>query len=159
MVWMSFLISERVLGRPVRFGWDKFRQYRLNRSRCQHVTVSGRTNIKADFQSCQTMYRPIQNNRSRLLSFGRGTLRLNTTSWWRSAAFSNATCFCPARMRRMNRSETKMAFNMAKRVCKHRPEESTVWKSLRFWRTTGASYLGPAGVAGSKPIIVLHPFQ
>ena len=52
------------------------------------VAVSGRTNIKANFQSCQIMYRPIQNNRSRLLSFGRGTLRLHTASWWRCAAFS-----------------------------------------------------------------------
>jgi hypothetical protein len=44
-------------------------------------------------QPCQIMYRPIQNNRSRLFTFGRGTLRLNTASCWRSAAFSNATCF------------------------------------------------------------------
>jgi hypothetical protein len=55
MVWMSFLISERVRGRPGCLGWDNFHQYRRNRSRCQEVTVSGCTNINADFQSCQIM--------------------------------------------------------------------------------------------------------
>src|SRR5215471_2702263 len=90
MVWMSFRISEPVRGRPRCFLWDNFRQYRLNRSRCQEVTVSGFTNIKADFQSCQIMYRPIQNHRSRLFSFGRGTLCLKTASCCRRAAFSKA---------------------------------------------------------------------
>src|SRR6516165_6746086 len=109
--------------------WDNFHQYRLHRLRCQEVTVSGCTIINADFQSCQIMYRPIQNNRSRLFSFGRGTLRFNTANCWRKAAFSKATCFWPPRMRRMKRIETTIAFNMATRVCNHQPEESTAWKS------------------------------
>jgi small subunit ribosomal protein S21 len=59
MVWMSFRISEPVLGRPGCFGWDNFHQYRLNRFCCQlvafqdyynghrtHSALEGRTPIE-----------------------------------------------------------------------------------------------------------------
>src|SRR5262249_40970882 len=54
MVWTSFRISERIRGRPGCLGWDNFHQYRLKRSRCQDVTVSGCTILNADFSPAKS---------------------------------------------------------------------------------------------------------
>src|SRR5690349_2692279 len=40
-------------------------------------------------------------------------------------------------MRRMNRIQTIIAFNMASGVCDHLRTESTVLVQMRFWRNTG----------------------
>ena len=71
-------ISALTDGRPGAFDCDNRRQYRLNRWRCQEITISGRTIISADFQSFQIILNPIQNSRSRPRSLGRLTSRLNT---------------------------------------------------------------------------------
>ena len=59
MVWTSLRISELTGGRPGSFICDNWDQYRLKRLRGHEITVSGRTIIRADFQSAQTARKPV----------------------------------------------------------------------------------------------------
>ncbi len=70
MVVIRLRISALNRGRPGPFGCDNLYQYRLNRLRCHEITVSGRTIIKADFQSFQIALSPIQKIRSRRRNLG-----------------------------------------------------------------------------------------
>jgi hypothetical protein len=67
----------RTYSRPGPFGCDNLHQYRLKRLRCQEITVSGRTTIRADFQFAQIVRKLIQNRRSHRCNLGRLTCRLN----------------------------------------------------------------------------------
>src|SRR5215831_8186645 len=69
-----------MLGRPGRLGRDRHRQKRRNPARCQAITVSGFTMTRAFAHPGHKRRRATQNARSRSQRWGRGRLRLNTTS-------------------------------------------------------------------------------
>ena len=79
--------SAVVLGRPARRR-DFQRQYRLNPSRCQRMTVSGWTMASVSFHRGQQRRRVSQKNRSDARRRGRGCFRRRTASCCRSARFS-----------------------------------------------------------------------
>ena len=68
---INFRSSRSIFGRPARLFQDFQRQYSLNPSLCQRITVSGCTMINEDFHPPQIFDSQTQKIRSRFRSFGR----------------------------------------------------------------------------------------
>ena|SRR5947208_3249352 len=80
--------SASICGRPPR-EQDFQRQYRRKPARCQRMRVSGRMIVMAFRTDGNQRYSWTKNKRSPFVSWTRPrTLRRNTLSWYRSAAFS-----------------------------------------------------------------------
>src|SRR5262249_37015003 len=95
--------------------------------RCQEVTVSGGTIIKPDFQSCQIKWGRIQNNRSRLFSFGRGTFEYGQLL--AQGGVLQGDLFVTTKNEKNEVIDTTTALNLARRVCSRRLAEATVCQS------------------------------
>ena len=81
LIWrISFRVSWETGGRPGR-PWRTFQvQNSLKPLRCQEITVSGFTMIRADRQSLHNCDKRAQKNRSAAVNFGRFTEHCKTLS-------------------------------------------------------------------------------
>jgi hypothetical protein len=115
-------------------------------ARCQAITVSGLTMMRAFFQPGQSRSSRIQNMRSRIPKRGRGVFLLSTPSCWRRAMISRL------RLWRERKEAMKHVRKPAKngimgRDLYHKVDSSAAliaWISslMRFWRHTGLQYPG-----------------
>ena len=105
---ISWRVSTGTLGRPRRPRRDFHAQKRRKPFRCQPMTVSGLTIIRAERQPRQVAANHAHRNRSEAVSFGRLIERCRTVSWWRRAS----TSICrDARLRMQSRAAAKTANN------------------------------------------------
>ncbi len=91
----------------------------------------GRTSRSRAGRSSTRIYNPAKSCTARLFSFGRGTLRLSTATC-RRRGILQGDLFVTSENEKTKRIKTTIAFNVARRVRNHLPEESTVWKRDRF---------------------------
>ena len=131
-----FRTSAETDGRPGLFRCDSFHQYCLNRRRCQVTTVAGCTMTSAVLHCFQIFMRNIQNRRSQCRSFGCGCSLLRIANWCRNAAFSNAICWWPQRMRIMNRKAVKTALSMTRYFAFNVIGNQSNSMPYGFWRRT-----------------------
>ena len=92
-------------------------QYKRKPARCQRITVSGATTIRACFQPDQKRLTATQNSLSNGLRHGLRRRRFNTASCWRNARFSRSR-LCRTRKKRTSiprhRRMNRMNRNMGK---------------------------------------------
>jgi len=94
---------------------DRWRQNRRQSDRCQRITVSGRTMVTVSRSPGKTLVMAAMLRRSHGLRRGRGALRPNTMTCWRSKAFSAMSLERPRKASRTKPRKTrKNSRNMAK---------------------------------------------
>src|SRR5437660_7558702 len=89
-------------------------QYKRKPARCQRITVSGATTIRACFQPDQKRLKATQNSLSNGLKHGLRRRRFNTASCWRNARFSRSRLWRTRKKRTSIPRHRRMNRNMAR---------------------------------------------